>query len=227
MSASPYAAVDTVIFDLDGTLIDSEPDLRAALNQMLASLGRRTVTRAEVVMMVGDGVPKLVERALRITGAERDLAPEAAVAQFLGFYEAAPADLSAPFPGAFEIVRVLKADGIKLGICTNKPEAPARDILAVFGFLEFFDVVIGGDTLADVRKPDPRPLAAAIEAVYSQPERAVMVGDSANDIDPAKALGMRSVAVSFGYSRGAAAALGADTVIDDFSELREVLVGLA
>ena len=87
--------------------------------------------------------------------------------------------------------------------------------------------MIGGDTLADARKPDPRPLAAAIDAVYSQPERAVMVGDSANDIDPAKALGMRSVAVSFGYSRGAVAALGADKVIDNLSELREVLVGLA
>ena len=227
MPASPYAAVDTAIFDLDGTLIDSEPDLRAALNQMLASLGRHSVTRAEVVMMVGDGVPKLVERALRATGGEDDVRLEAAVAKFLGFYEAAPADLSTPFPGALEIVRVLKADGIKLGICTNKPEKPARAILACFGFLEFFDVVIGGDTLANARKPDPRPLAAAIDAVYSQPEGAVMIGDSANDIDTAKALGVRSVAVSFGYPNGAVAALGADKVINDFSELRNVLVGLA
>ncbi len=227
MPPSHYVAVDTVIFDLDGTLIDSEPDLRAALNQLLTLFGRRSVTRDEVVMMVGDGVLKLVERALRAADAEGDLALEAAVAQFLRFYEAAPADLSTPFPGAFEAVQALKADDIKLGVCTNKPEAPARDILAIFGFLEQFDVIIGGDTLADIRKPDPRPLAAAIRAVHSQPERAVMVGDSANDIDTAKALGVRSVAVSFGYSRGSVAELGADKVIDNFSELREVLAGLA
>ena len=88
-------------------------------------------------------------------------------------------------------------------------------------------MIIGGDTLADARKPDPRPLAAAIEAVHSQPELAVMVGDSANDIDMAKALRVRSVAVSFGYPRGPVAELGADKVIDDFSELRELLVGVA
>ena len=227
MPASNYVAIDTVIFDLDGTLIDSEPDLRIALNQLLTLLGRRPVTRDEVVMMVGDGVIKLVERALRVVDAENDVNLDTAVAKFLEFYEAAPADLSTPFPGAVETVRTLKADGIKLGVCTNKPEAPAREILATFGFLELFEVIIGGDTLADARKPNPRPLAAAIEAVHSQPERAVMVGDSANDIDMAKALRVRSVAVSFGYPRGSVAELGADKVIDNFSELRELLVGVA
>lgn len=120
------SALDTVIFDLDGTLVDSEPDLRAALNRLLETLSRRPVTRDEVTMMVGDGVAKLVARALAATGGVPADGPDHAIETFMAFYEAAPADLSAPFPGALELVRELDAAGARLGICTNKPADPAR-----------------------------------------------------------------------------------------------------
>lgn len=219
--------LDAVIFDLDGALIDSEPDLRAALNRLLATLERRPVTRNEVTMMVGDGVAKLVERALAATGGVPAGGLERATETFMGFYGAAPADLSAPFPGAAAVVRGLDAAGAGLGVCTNKPAGPARGILRTFGLEAYFGVVIGGDSLPGIRKPDPRPLAAAIEALGTGPGRAVMVGDSANDIETAKALGVRSVAVSFGYSRRPVEALGADAVIDGFEELWAALEGLA
>ena len=221
------ARIDAVIFDLDGTLIDSEPDLRAGLNKLLAEMDRRPVVRDEVVMMVGDGVPKLVERALGATGGVPDGGLDAAVARFLGFYEGAAADLTEPFPGAGEILRDLKAAGAKLGICTNKPEAPTREILASFGFDAHVAAVVGGATLGDVRKPDPRHLAAVLERLGVAADGAVMVGDNANDVATARGLGVPAVAVSFGYSRGPVAALEADHVIDRFDELWAVLAGLA
>lgn len=219
--------IDAVIFDLDGTLIDSEPDLRAGLNRLFDELGRRHVTRDEVVMMVGDGVPKLVERGLDATGGIPADGLDAHVARFLEFYEGAAADLTEPFPGAGDILRDLKAAGARLGICTNKPEAPTHEILASFGFDAHIDAVVGGDTLGDIRKPDPRHLAAVLEKLGVSADRAVMVGDNANDVATARGLGVPAIAVAFGYSRGPVAALNADVVIERFDDLWAVLAGLA
>lgn len=218
---------DTVVFDLDGTLIDSEPDLRAALNKLLDELGRRAVTRPEVVMMIGDGVPKLVERALAATGGRAETDTGDPVARYMAFYNAAPADLSTLFPGAVDLLAELHAAGTKLGLCTNKPEAPAREILRLFGIDGYFGAVVGGDTLPGIRKPDPRHLQAVLDGLGATPEAAVMVGDNANDIDTAKALGVPSVAVSFGYAHGPVEDLGADIVIDRFADLPAALGGLA
>jgi len=226
-SLSLPANLDAVVFDLDGTLIDSEPDLRAALNKLFTEVGRRAVGRDEVVMMVGDGVPKLVERAFRATGGLPEGGLEAPTARFLEIYEAAPADLSEPFPGAVDILEGLTAAGARLGVCTNKPAVPTREILDHFGLAGYFGAVIGGDSLPGIRKPDPRPLAALLEALDTTPEKAVMVGDSANDVKTAKALNVPAIAVSFGYSRGPVADLQADMVIDRFDELWEVLPRLA
>jgi len=221
------ASIDTVVFDLDGTLIESEPDLRAALNRLLQDMGRRAVSRDEVVMMIGDGVPKLVERGLMATSDDDIEDLEGHVARFLTYYEAAPTDLSEAFPGAHELLEALKAAGAKIGVCTNKPEAPSRNILRIFGLDGFVDAVVGGDTLDGIRKPDPRHLAAVIERLGSDPARAVMVGDNANDIGTARALGVPAVAVSFGYPRGPVADLKADAVIDQFEELWDVLASFA
>lgn len=219
--------VDTVIFDLDGTLVDSEPDLRAALNRLLADLGRREVCRDEVVMMVGDGVPKLVERALAATGGPPEGIRRDPLTTFLNYYGEAPADLSTLFPGAEALLADLRAAGAKIGVCTNKPEKPARDILRLFGIDKYIDAVAGGDTVPGVRKPDPRLLALVLDALEASPDRAVMVGDSANDIDTAKALGVPAIAVSFGYPRGPVADLGADAVIDRFVDFWAAVRGLA
>jgi len=220
-------SLDAVVFDLDGTLIDSEPDLRAALNRLLEEMGRRLVRRDEVVMMIGDGIPKLVERALEATGGPIGDGLQPAITRYSIFYERAPADLSVLFPGVTEMLAKLQAEGARMGLCTNKPEKPARDILEIFGIAKYFDAVVGGDTLTGVRKPDPRHLGAVLDALGTTPARAVMVGDNANDVNTAKALGVPAIAVSFGYPRGPVAALRADAVIDRFDDLFAALDGLA
>ena len=220
-------SIKAVVFDLDGTLIDSEADLRAAVNRVFDEIGRRPITRNEVVMMVGDGVPKLVERALEATGGLPDDGTDDVVARFLEFYEGHATDLSQPFPGAQDILRELVAAGARIGLCTNKPEAPAHEILEFFGIAKYFGAVVGGDSLPGIRKPDPRHLAAVLEKLGTDPAHAVMVGDNANDIQTAQALGVPAIAVSFGYPRGPIAALNADVVIDQFDDLWDVLAGLA
>jgi phosphoglycolate phosphatase len=218
---------DAIVFDLDGTLIDSEPDLRAAMNQTLAAYGREAVTRAQVIMMIGDGVPKLVERGFEATG---DLPVEGldhAVEHFLGFYEGKAAELSTPFPGALAVLEDLQGLGLKLGVCTNKPQKPTEEILQVFGIKKHFSAVVGGDSLDGIRKPDGRHLAAVLERLNVATDRAVMVGDNHNDAATAQALGVPFVAVSFGYARGPVAELGADVVIDDFVSLSAALQQLA
>ena len=221
------APFDTVVFDLDGTLVDSEPDLRVALNRLLDDLGRRHVVRDEVVMMIGDGIPKLVERALTATGGPATGGGPDPVETYLAYYAEAPGDLSTIFPGVEALLRELHAGGAKLGVCTNKPEQPAWEILEMFGVAPFFGCVVGGDTVPGVRKPDPRHLQAVLDGLGSAPDRAVMVGDNANDIDTAKALDVPAIAVSFGYAHGAVENLRTDAVIDHFDDFWAAVGGLA
>ena len=216
-----------VVFDLDGTLIDSEPDLRVALNKLLVEDGRREVVRAEVVKMIGDGVPKLVERGYVATGGLPDGPFAPVVARFNGFYEGHTADLSQPFPGVAEVLMGLRDAGLKLGVCTNKPEKPMREILEFFGFTAFFGALVGGDTLDGIRKPDPRHLAAVLDVLGVSADHAVMVGDNHNDVATARNLKVPVIAVSFGYAHGAPAELGADALIDSFADLLPALATVA
>jgi phosphoglycolate phosphatase len=218
---------DAVVFDLDGTLIDSEPDLRAALNKTLAESGRASVTRPQVVKMIGDGVPKLVERGFDATGGPPVDGLEAAVKRFSANYEGRTSALSEVFPGVPAALAELKRQGLRLGVCTNKPQKPTEEILADFGLAGLIDAAVGGDALGGVRKPDGRHLAAVLEKLYAAPDRAVMVGDNHNDAGVARALGVPFVAVSFGYARGTVAELEADRVIDHFRELAAALAALA
>lgn len=220
MSDTPRRLPRAVIFDLDGTLVDSAIDIGASLNWLLAGLGRRTVDRSEVVMMVGDGVAKLVERGLEATGglpSPAELADQ--VARFTEYYEAHSAEGTRAFPGAEAALDALAAAGCRLGICTNKPEGATREILTTLDLGGRFQAVAGGDTVPGFRKPAPEHLLHVVAALGVAPDDAVMVGDSPNDINAARNAGLRSVAVTFGYTRVPPHQLGADVVIDHFNDL--------
>jgi len=216
-----------LIFDLDGTLIDSAPDLQAAGNRMLEPLGRRTVSVEEVQMMIGDGVPKLVERCFEATG---DIPPDDAfqkhVQSFIADYEPRSAELTKAFDGAVDVLKSLQTRGIKLSICTNKPYGATMEILEKLGLAPYFDVVIGGDTLPGIKKPDPRHLQAALAKMGVGPAEAAMIGDNGNDVKAAHAAELPVVLLSHGYTKIPVSELGGEAVIDHFSDLETTLAGL-
>ena len=210
-----------LVFDLDGTLIDSAPDLHAAVNRLLASEGRRPLEYSELVRMVGDGVPALVRRAYEATGGlPEDI--EDRVERYRALYGAALADRTAPYPGVVETLQSLRSTGHRMAVCTNKPEGPTVEILEALGLLGFISVVAGGDSLP-VRKPDPGHLLGTLERLGSSPDRAVMIGDSRNDVAVARAAGVPVIAVSYGYRREPVEELGADVVVDSFGEIPAAL----
>ncbi len=212
------------VFDLDGTLIDSAPDLRLALNKVLEQNDRKPVGLQQVKMMVGDGAAKLVERAFAATGDQPAASELAALTTaFLGFYEGHSADLTRPYPGVRETLTGLKARGLALGICTNKPEGPTREVLRDLNMDEVFDAVLGGDSIDGARKPDPRTLQSVLDSMGVAATDSVMVGDAANDVDVARALGVPVIVVAYGYTRTPVADLGADMIIAEFSDLPAAL----
>jgi phosphoglycolate phosphatase len=216
---------DVLIFDLDGTLVDSAPDLHRCLNAVLAEQGRAPVSLADIRAMVGDGAAKLVERGFADTGAPCDPAAlPALVDRFLFHYTAGQHALTKAFPGVAETLTTLQARGCRLGICTNKPYGPTMEILEVLGLARFFGAVTGGDSLP-ARKPDPRHLLGTIALLGAQADAAVMVGDSVNDVAVARAAGVPAVIVSYGYSRVPAAELGGDLLIDAFADILRWLDG--
>lgn len=213
---------DVIVFDLDGTLIDSAPDITRALNRTLAAFGRRKLSEAEVRAMVGDGASGLIRQALEATGgaAVDPAAAEAALKHYLDSYFDEDADVDCLYPGVIETLEGLAATGLRLGLCTNKSERISRKLMGLLDIERFFIAVAGGDTTG-FRKPDPRHLAHVVEAAGGG--RAAMVGDNANDVKAAKGLGVPVVAVSYGYPRMPVADLGADAVIDRFADLPEAL----
>lgn len=224
MNSSISGRFRAVVFDLDGTLVDSAPDLIAALNRLLAAEGRRKVDMAEGTVMIGDGVRVLVERGFAATGpAVSDDALDALAKRYLADYVANVCVETRVFPGAEAVLKAFAAAGIGMGICTNKPEAPARAILDGLGLSGFFAAVVGGDTVPGARKPDAKPMLATLRGLGVAPQDAVMVGDSTNDVKTARAAGMKVVVVGHGYTRVPAAELGADAVVDGFERLANAL----
>lgn len=211
------------IFDLDGTLIDSLPDLAAAVNATLAAWRRPALSPDQVRLMIGDGADTLIRRAFAVGGGlPGPVAP--VLARFLEIYEAASTVLTRPWPGVVETLEHLRGRGITLAVCTNKPSAATRDILKVLDLDRFFAVVIGGDD-SPALKPDPAPVNATLARLGVAHGDAVMIGDSINDVLSAKAAGVATVAVSFGYTRIPPHDLGADRVIDHFNELPPIIAG--
>ena len=213
-----------LVFDLDGTLVDSLPDLRAALNAMLQGLDRPDISDTEVRHMIGDGSRALVERALVATGGiPSDF--EAAHQHFLALYEASPTKLSRLYEGVNETLLALRESGARLAICTNKPQAATLVVLDGFGLTDHFEVVLGGDALA-FRKPDPRHLLVAIERLGAQPGQAIMIGDNENDHAAACAAGVPIILMRYGYLRVPPQTLTADAWLDRFTDLPPALARL-
>jgi len=214
-----------VVFDLDGTLIDSAPDITAAINTVLGETGHRELTLGEVRDMVGDGTKALVERAFAAAGGGTSPGAEALaghIGRFRAAYDARMTAETKAYPGAAQALRDLDAAGALLGVCTNKPDLPAQTILAALGLSPFIRAIVGGET-APARKPDPQHLAAVLGILGVDPGDAVMVGDGINDVAVARALSVPVVLVSFGYSRKSPHSLGADAVIEDFALLGEAV----
>lgn len=212
-----------VIFDLDGTLIDSAPHLGHALNRLLAERGRPAVTGEMLRSLIGDGPRLLVERGFASTGRVlpvEEVGP--ALARFLDLYAGLPADPGSVYPGVPQTLARLVDAGHPIGLCTNKPQAIARSLLAELGLLPFFGAIVGGDSLPQ-RKPAPEPLLAVLAALGAPTSAAVMVGDGPNDVAAAHAAGVASILVSYGYARGNPADLPADCLIHHFTDLPDAL----
>jgi phosphoglycolate phosphatase len=215
-----------VLFDLDGTLIDSAPDIAAAVNELLALSGRRPLTVAAVTSMIGNGVEKLVERALNATGDPLSAeALEREQAVMLDIYARHLTGLTTLLPGVRETLDTLRQNGIRLGLATNKQQRFIETVFDHFSLSSLFDVVIGGGP-GIVKKPAPDMLIMAMQQLRATRSDTVMVGDSTSDVQAAKAAGVRSVIVRGGYTSVPAEQLGADIVIDDMTGLTAALESL-
>lgn len=215
-----------VLFDLDGTLVDTAPDLRGAANRLLRRHGRRGLSLDQIKAMIGDGSQTFVERAFAATGAPAGDRLNDLTAAFLADYAGHETELSRPYPGVAEALERLAGRRLGLAVCTNKPEAPSRVVLEHFGLARFFAAIVGGDSIAGVRKPDPRHPLAALAALGAGPAEAAFVGDHENDAAAAHAAAIPLIAVSFGYARVPLGELGAAAVIDAWAELPAALAAL-
>lgn len=206
----------TIVFDLDGTLVDTAPDLTNALNDVLTRRGHAAVSAETIRACVGHGARIMIEEALRRASAEDDV--DTMLAAFLVHYEANIAAESRPFPGAVAALDSLAAQGATLAVCTNKREHSSRRLLQALRIDHYFSAIAGRDTFP-VSKPDPGHLTGVIALAGGKPSRAVMVGDSDIDLRAAKAASVPAILVSFGYAASPLEALAPDAVIDHFDEL--------
>jgi len=215
---------EAIVWDLDGTLIDSAPDLCRALNAVLAESNCEPLEVDMVKTMIGNGVPKLVERGFNAVGeylSDEEL--DAMVEKFAVNYSANPTLYTRLYPGVVEALETLAAAGVKQGLCTNKPEAVTRSILRELDIDQYFSAVVGGDT-TDTGKPDPMPLQFCIDTMGATVGGTIMIGDSAVDAGTARALGIPIGLVAHGYSDTDLADIDADFLVEDIASVPELLV---
>jgi phosphoglycolate phosphatase len=216
----------TIAFDLDGTLVDTAPDLVGTLNLLLAQEGLTPLALAEARPMIGRGARALIQRGFDAAGAYlTDANLTRLFDRFIDHYRAHIADESRPFPGCVSALEDLKSAGAKLAVCTNKRTDLSMELIGALGLTDRFDAIVGPD-LAGAQKPDPRHLRAAVERAGGDIRYAVMVGDASTDADAARAAGTPLVLVSFGYTETPVRDLAPDILIDHFSELPGACVTL-
>ncbi len=212
-----------IIWDLDGTLIDSAPDLADALSTLLREHGYPGLEEDQVRNMIGNGVEKLIERGFAAAGVivtQQQL--QYLVPRFLLIYAACATNKTRMYEGARSVLQHFTEAGVRQGICTNKPEDISKQILSDLSVARHFAAVIGGDSTAE-KKPDPLPLRACLDALDAVPQASMMIGDSGTDVATARAINMPVGIVSFGYARNAVTTLGADFLIDKLSSLPAAL----
>ena len=218
---------DTVIYDLDGTLIDSAKDMQVAVSRVLADHGLPAVTEDDVRIFMGQGSKVTMNKAFTKYGKTLDDAALSAVtAEFVRYYEADPVSHTQAFSGVSEVVACFDTLGLKQGVCTNKFERPSRMILEHLKLMPPIADLAGADTFP-VRKPDPKHILMLVERMGGRADRAVMVGDSIHDVEAAHAAGLPAVLVSWGYTDRPANELGAEAVIERFDALPQALEQLA
>jgi len=209
----------TIAFDLDGTLVETAPDLIGTLNLMLAEHGLPPVPLSAARHLVGGGARRMLEHGFREAGADFDAGQAPLlVERFVEVYRDRIADESFLFEGVEAALDRLAADGARLCVCTNKRTDLSIELLERLGVLGRFDAVVGPDAVS-ARKPDRAHLIEAVRKAGGDPARALMVGDSDNDVNAARAAGAPVIAVSFGYTETPPTDLGADRLIDRFDEL--------
>lgn len=216
---TPSLAAATIVFDLDGTLIDTAPDLIDTLNVVFEREGLPPVAFDTARNLIGGGAKTMILRGVQLEG--RVLAPgrlEELFADFIAHYTDHIADRSRPFPGLIEALDDLTARGARLAVCTNKLEGLSLLLLQQLKLADRFEAICGQDTFG-IQKPDPEVLRRTIAAAGGDPRRAIMVGDSATDIRTARAAGIPVVAVDFGYSDKPVAEYEPDRLISHFAEL--------
>ena len=217
----------TIVFDLDGTLVDTAPDLISTLNLVLAGEGLAAVPYNDARQMIGGGARRMIERAVSAEG--RDV-PRAELdrmfAVFIDHYSAHIADRSRPFPHLDSILQQLAGEGFRLAVCTNKLEWLSVRLLDKLNLSRHFAAICGQDTFG-IQKPDPQMLRLTIRRAGGEVERAIMIGDSLTDVRTARAANVPVIAVDFGYSEVAPTALHADRLIGTLTELPEAIASLS
>jgi phosphoglycolate phosphatase len=217
----------TVVFDLDGTLVDTAPDLIDAMNAVFAREGLAAVDHASARGMIGGGARRMIEHGLQHQGRAATSGDiDRMFADFIAYYGAHIADRSRAFPGLDQALDRLDDRGCRLAVCTNKLEGLSRLLLEALGLTRRFAAICGQDTFG-IQKPDPAILRRTIEAAGGDLRTAVMVGDSGTDIATARAAAIPVVAVDFGYSETPAKELGPDRLISHFDDLPQAVFELA
>ena len=205
-----------LIFDLDGTLVDSSIDLTNALNNAIGPYGLETLTVQKTISLVGEGITKLIEKLL---GPEHAGIRTEVQDRFMEYYSAHLVEFTRPYPGVPETLAALPQ--YKKAVISNKREFLSRRVLQDLGLLRYFDAVLGSDSV-EAKKPSPQPLIKVMEMLSCSSGETVIVGDSNYDIDAGKAAGVRTVAVSYGY-RDRSLLQGADVIIERFRDIGRVL----
>lgn len=225
---SRVMTVEAVLFDMDGTLVDSAPEITHAVNLMLRELALPPLGEAQVTRMIGRGARVLIERVMQAAGSAQDQdARLRALASYEAHYEQILGSRTKLYPHVARALEELQRMDVKLGVVTNKSHRLAMALLQRFGLSGVFDLVIGGDTL-DVCKPSPVPLLHACQALHIAPSHALYVGDSANDVEAATAAGMRVYCVPYGYNEGKPVhGLAATGFVDTLAELPALIAASA